>query len=109
MVDIRIRDLVAKCISTEDGEAVYKYIHPLLKQGEHLRISFRGVDNIPSSFVNAAFIDLLGDFDFAYIKNHIEFQDTTRQINSIIKKRFDFELSRSIRDVTSPQGVSPSA
>lgn len=46
-----------------------------------------------SSFVNSAFIELLNDYIFNFIKNNIRFVDSTKQINDIIKSRFAFEIN----------------
>lgn len=60
-------------------------------------VSFKGVTSLNSSFVNSAFIELLNDFDFSYIRQNLKFTNSTAQINSIIKNRFSFEVNKKNR------------
>ncbi|MED2005353.1 DUF4325 domain-containing protein [Brevibacillus laterosporus] len=56
-------------------------------------MSFSGVDGVPSSFVNSAFIQLLEDFTFEEIRQNLRFINSTKQINQMIKSRFEFEVN----------------
>jgi hypothetical protein len=93
-INVDINQITQRCYTNDDGAKVYKYVLPLLKKGETVCISFKGVDAVPSSFVNSAFIPLLDSFDFNFIKEKLCFLNTTRQINEIIKSRFAFEVSK---------------
>lgn len=55
-------------------------------------MSFSGVNGVPTSFSNSAFIELLNDFTFEYIKQYITFIDTSPQINKMLNKRFHYEV-----------------
>jgi uncharacterized protein DUF4325 len=63
-------------------------------RGEQATVSFRGVDNVPSSFVNGAFVTLLDDFDFEFIKRHLSVIESNRSINQMIRRRLQFEAER---------------
>jgi hypothetical protein len=91
---IRALDLVPQCYSQEDGHKVYKVIQPLLSKGEQIELSFEGVDTVPSSFVNTALIRLLDVISFDRIRSNLRFVNTTKQINEMIKMRFDFEVNK---------------
>lgn len=91
---IRALDVVKQCYSNDDGNKLYSVISSRLKSKEKTVISFEGVDSIPSSFVNSAFIILLDQFDFDEIKRLLSFQKTTPQINEMIRSRFAFETQR---------------
>ena len=91
---IRVLDIVERCYSDIDGQKIYKIVFDYIKRGEPLTLSFAGVDVVPSSFVNAAFITLLDSFSFTTIKDLLSFSHTTPQINEMIKKRFVFEVNR---------------
>lgn len=95
MVTIRIKDYVSSCVSNDDGLQIYTLLKQILDRGDRVTISFDGVYSLPTSFVNAAFIELLDDYQFDDIKARLAFKDTTRQINHIIKKRFLFESERA--------------
>lgn len=75
------------------GEILFDSIKDHLESGKKVVISFEGISEISSSFVNSAFIQLLKFFDFNYIKAHLTFIDSTKQMNDLIKDRFMFESS----------------
>ncbi len=91
---IRALDIVQQCYSNSDGQKLFNVISDYVKRGEPITVSFDGVDTLPSSFVNCAFIPLLDSFDFDRIKETLSFMNTTPQINEMIKSRFTFEVSR---------------
>lgn len=91
---INILDHVSQCYTHKDGQVIADIITSCLKRGECVAISFQGVYAVPSSFINSAFISLLDDFTFADIRARVTFMDSTKQINELIKKRFDFEVNR---------------
>jgi hypothetical protein len=91
---IRALDLVRQCYSQDDGQKVFDVLLPRLKRGERIELSFDGVDTVPSSFINTALIHLLDVLPFETIKSSLRFVNTTRQINDMIKSRFDFEVNR---------------
>jgi len=90
---INVLDHVERCYSNADGEVILSLIQPLLFRGNRVTVSFAGVDSVPSSFVNSAFIPLLEDFSFDFIRKHLHFSNSTKQINQMIKGRFEFEVN----------------
>lgn len=95
---VRALDLVSRCYSNDDGHKLYIVVVERLRRNEKITISFEGVDSLPSSFVNSAFIALLDDFSFDFIKSHLTFVRTTPQINEMIRNRFAFETQRRIAE-----------
>lgn len=91
---IRVLDIVERCYSDMDGQKVYRAIFDCISKNEPVTISFDGVDVVPSSFVNSAFIPLLDDFSFETVKDNLSFIDSSPQINEMIKSRFLFEVAR---------------
>jgi len=61
-------------------------------------LSFEGIDIVSSSFVNAALIPFIKLMGFDEIKRKFQFINTNKQINDMIKRRFQFEASRKIND-----------
>lgn len=94
---IKILDYVRQCYTQADGEVIAGAIAACLRRGEKVVISFAGVYGVPSSFINAAFISLLDEFTFADIRAKVTFIHSTKQINELIKKRFDFEVNKRPR------------
>ena len=91
---IRALDHVKHCYTQDDGFVIFNLVYPRLKEGKPVEISFDGVTTVPSSFVNTAFIRLLDEFTFEAIKENLSFSKSTKQINEMIKTRFDFEVNR---------------
>lgn len=87
-------DHVSNCYSNDDGEKIAKTIRQNLDKKESVRISFRGVDVVSSSFINSSLITLLDDYTIDYIKSKVSFSETTKHINNLIKNRFLFEINQ---------------
>lgn len=92
---IRAIDFVKQCATNEDGDIIYHVVEPHLRRDERVTVSFEGIDAVSTSFINTAFITLLDQFSFPFIKKHLGFTDTNSQINDVIRSRFQFEASRA--------------
>lgn len=90
---IRVLDHVNHCYSNDDGQVIQSVLRESFDKGEAVVLSFSGVDSASSSFLNTAFIELLNDYSFNFIKSKLSFADTTRTINESIKRRFQFEVN----------------
>ena len=88
---IRALDYVPHCYSWDTGNEIAKIVRQSFARGDQITISFAGVTDVPSSFVNGAFISLLDDYSFDFIRAHLSFADCTRQITDMIRRRFSFE------------------
>lgn len=88
---IRVSDYTKRCYTNDDGKKILNIIKPLMDSPNNVEISFNGINSVTSSFVNAAFIELLTSYGFDQIKSKLKFTNTNNLINSIIKKRFIFE------------------
>ena len=93
---IKVSDVVNSVSFNRDGEVIFNMIKDALESGERVTVSFEGIYALNTSFVNSAFIELLENFSFEDIKRYVKFVDSTRQINSIIAKRFKDELENEI-------------
>lgn len=91
---IAILDLVPQCYSWREGEIVANAIRSALKSEQTVVLSFSGVDDVPSSFVNAAFVSLLNEYNFDEIRRRLSIVCSTSQINEMIKRRLSFESQR---------------
>ncbi|MNW51808.1 hypothetical protein D3C74_293020 [compost metagenome] len=89
-----LRDYVNQCYSNTDGDVIRQMLINNFNFHEMVTVSFRGIDSVSSSFVNSAFIDLLENYNFSFIKSHLRFVDTNKTINEAIKRRFSFEVDR---------------
>lgn len=87
---IRVLDHTINPSSYKDGEVIFTLINEMFKQDQQVVVDFSGVTSIPSAFVNSAFIRLLENFSFEQVKRNLSFIHSTRQINQLIKSRFEF-------------------
>jgi len=94
LVNIRIKDYTNQVYSNHDGMVIYKQIVKQFQEGNKVVISFDGIDAINTSFLNSAFIELLNDYNFDFIKRNISFSNSTNQINNMIKSRFASEAQK---------------
>lgn len=92
MVVVRICDIVKAASTYEDGAQVFNVLESHLKQDETVELSFEGIPAVSSAFVNSALIPLLDNFPFSVIRSRLLFTHTTRFINDVIRRRFEFVL-----------------
>ncbi|MGE1025115.1 STAS-like domain-containing protein [Bacillus sp. GMs2/2] len=92
MVNIEVLNYVNQCYSNDDGKVIQDLIRKAFMQHEKVGVSFEGVTSLNSSFINTAFIELLNEYDFSFIRNHLTFINSTSQINTAIRNRFNFEV-----------------
>lgn len=90
-VTVRIYDLAGGplCVSTEDGQAVYDKIAPLLRQGRKVVLSFAGVETIISAFLNAAVGQLYGEFPEERIRELLSVEGMEDQDLKVLKRVVD--------------------
>jgi hypothetical protein len=91
---IRALDHAPNCYTWNSGDVIAQIIRGAFARGERITVSFSGVTDIPSSFANAAFISLLNDYSFEFIKSHLTLSNCSRQIADMVKRRFSFESTR---------------
>ena len=61
------------CVASEDGDKVYRAIVEAIRRGKRVRLSFEGVEDLTSAFLNAAVGQLYkGDLSEEDIRNHLE-------------------------------------
>ncbi|MCM3110695.1 STAS-like domain-containing protein [Lederbergia lenta] len=94
LVEINVLDFVDNCFSNNEGLIIYNLIRNEFTLSNQVVISFNGIRALNSSFVNSAFIELLNSYDFDFIKKNLRFTNSTKQINEMIKSRFDFEVNQ---------------
>ncbi len=82
-------DHVPQCFSAKDGEVIAKVLRSQLSLDGSATLSFAGVSEVPSSFVNAALVSLLDTYDFEWIKGHLAIVDASRQTADIVRRCFE--------------------
>lgn len=87
---IKVQDHVQQCFSANDGEKIAMLIKAEFAKGNKVVLSFTGIDDATSSFVNTAFIGLLNLYTPSFVKENLKIIDSTPNINELILKRFRF-------------------
>lgn len=93
---IKVLDHGKNCFTNQDGEIILKLVKSMMDKGQKVDVSFKGIDSVTSSFVNSAFIELLKYYPFEYIRSNLNFSNTNRHINSIIKKDLYLKLKNDL-------------
>ncbi len=91
---IRVLKLVPDCNSRLSGEILGNAIQKALGGSSSVTVCFAGVEDVPSTFVNVAFVPLLDRYDLSEIRHRLVVINSTRQINEMIKRRLEFEANR---------------
>ena len=59
------------CVAAEDGEKVYQVIHESLERGENVTLSFKGIEDLTSVFLNAAIGPLYNEYSEEFLRAHM--------------------------------------
>jgi hypothetical protein len=87
---IRILDYVEHASTYEDGDVIFKLISGPIVNGDDVVVSFDGIQAVPSAFINASLVRLAELAPIVEIRAHLKIAQSTRQINELIRSRFDF-------------------
>ncbi|MGX1105473.1 STAS-like domain-containing protein [Bradyrhizobium elkanii] len=88
---IHVRKLVSGADTADQGLKLFPYIRDAFRSEKTVTVSFDGLQTATSSFVKTAMVGLLNDMAFSEIKARLKIVDSTRQINQMIKSRFERE------------------
>ena len=88
---IYIKDFIG-ITGNEDATLLCELLTDKIKKRQKVEVSFSGIMCITCRFVNTGLITLLEEFDFDDIKKHVNIIDSNKQINTLINKRFKFEV-----------------
>jgi hypothetical protein len=109
-IRISIADLIGKprAIAATDGETVFKEIHPYLKAGTPIALSFAGIRMVITAFLNAAIGKLYRDFTEEEIERLVEVTDLAEAFHPALQHSKTWSkayyadpegLERSIKEV----------
>ncbi len=74
------------CVSAEDGLKVYNVILKALCENKNVEISFRGVEDLTSLFLNVAIGQLYDEFKDDKLKNRLSVVDVNPQDLDTLKR-----------------------
>jgi hypothetical protein len=81
-------DYVARCYDSHDGEVIRALLARAFARGEHVTLSFSGVSDIPSSFVNAALVPFVQSRGSDWVKGHLTITGATKQVAAMVRRCF---------------------
>lgn len=87
---VRVIEHVASASSYDDGEVIFRLLLDPVRMGQKVEVDFSGITSVPSAFVNSAFVRLLEHVSFEQVRATLTFVQSTRQINELIRSRFEF-------------------
>jgi hypothetical protein len=87
-VIINIVDIVGggHCTASEDGQKVYQAIELALKEGKKIELSFKGVEDLTSAFLNSAVGRLYNKFEEKDIRDLISISDASQDDLIVLKR-----------------------
>lgn len=88
MVVVRIKDHVQYAYTYGEGQLIFDLIAPALIRGEVVAVSFDGIKAVPSSFINAALLQLTDCLSQDEIRSRLQIVDSTHFINDLINRGF---------------------
>lgn len=81
-------DHVQHCFSQADGAVIHDLIAPHIAAGQSLTLSFTGVEDVTSSFVNSALVPLVEKHGAPFVKSRLQIVRATSQVADTIKRCF---------------------
>ncbi len=85
---ISVLDHVPRCYTHQDGAVIQDLLRPAFVRGQHVTLSFRGVTDVPSSFINASLVPFVEDHGADWVKAHLTVVGVTKQIADMIRRCF---------------------
>jgi hypothetical protein len=83
---IKALDHVDRCYSTADGAVIARVLRGAFARHQRVILSFAGVDDVPSSFVNASLVALMDGHTADWLKSKLSVIDATPQIADMIRR-----------------------
>lgn len=88
MVLIKIKEHVEYAYTYEEGQKIYDLIAPAMAEGQPVILSFDGISAVPSSFMNAALLQLCDRFSINHIKSFLRIENSNHLLNEMIRRGF---------------------
>lgn len=82
-------DHVPHCFSQEDGGRLHDVLVPMFDAGRSMTLSFTGVEDVTSSFVNASLVPFVEQYGSAFVKAHLRIVGATGQVANTIVRCFN--------------------
>lgn len=82
-------DHVPHCFSQADGTVIHNLLAGPFARGVQVTLSFTGVEDVTSSFVNSSLVPFVEQYGAAWVKAHLRVVGATKQVGVMIRRCFD--------------------
>jgi hypothetical protein len=83
---LKVIDHVRQCFSADDGAKIGQILTEAFARGEKVQLSFAGISDVTSSFVNAAVVSQLSAFPVDWVKHHLAIRDVSSPSADVIRR-----------------------
>lgn len=83
---IKVLDIVSACNTAAEGEQLAKAARAALATNDEVRLSFSGVADVPSSFINASIVSLFRELSAVNALRKLIIADVNPQISGMIRR-----------------------
>jgi hypothetical protein len=81
-------DHVPHCYSSQDGNTIRGLLQKAFAAGHSVQLSFAGVEDVPSSFINAALVPFVLENGVEWVKANLAITRARKQIIDMIRLCF---------------------
>lgn len=81
-------DHVPHCFSQADGAVLNRVLAPHFAARRNFTLSFTGVEDVTSSFVNASLVPFVEAYGADFVKSHLKVVGATKQVSTTILRCF---------------------
>ncbi|WP_375428846.1 STAS-like domain-containing protein [uncultured Sphingomonas sp.] len=85
---ITVLDHVPHCYTPQDGTVILALLRPAFARGQRITLSFSGVSDVPSSFINASLVPFVQAYGADWVKAHLVLTGVTRQVADMVRRCF---------------------
>ncbi|WP_295145312.1 STAS-like domain-containing protein [uncultured Reyranella sp.] len=86
---ILILDHVDRAYTAQDGAVIYSALKQAFASAGNVSLSFTGISDIPSSFVNSALVPFVQERGIDWLKARLTVTGATKQVASMIRRCLD--------------------
>ncbi|MGV2494824.1 STAS-like domain-containing protein [Pelagerythrobacter aerophilus] len=85
-MDLRVLDIVRACNTAEQGEILFNAIWKRLKMEHAVNVSFDGVSEVTSSFINASIVRIVLEKDYSSVEDNLSISDISKPSAEMIRR-----------------------
>lgn len=96
-MDVKVLNVVKSCNTAQEGEQLFYAIWPNLKKDLPVEISFEGVAEVTSSFVNASIVRVVLKKDYEAIEARLSISNISKASAEMIRRCVNNALAQKAR------------